>query len=1007
MHERSLLAELRVDRFLRERLAAHLYRAAEPLQIQQWEAPGEPVPFDEAAAGTYTGLRVGDMWGRPWGTTWLRVQGAAPASWFDDKGALPANTRAELFVDLGFTTGQPGFQCEALVWDAAGRPIRGIAPLNNAVTEAVSATGEVDVFIEAASNPDVGSLFSFAPTPVGDPDTAGTDPIYTLRAVDVRLRDLEVAALIADTIALRGLVDQLDPRSPRRAELLIALEAMVDAVDPDDVTGTASAGRAVLAPVLASPAAASAHTLHAVGHAHIDSAWLWPVRETMRKVSRTFSNVLSLMDEDPEFVFAASSAQQYAWMRDYYPDLFERIKKRVTEGRFVPVGSMWVESDTNMPGSEALARQFIAGKNFFLSEFGIDTPDVWLPDSFGYTGALPQIARAAGAQWFLTQKISWNETNRMPHHTFRWEGIDGTRLFTHFPPVDTYNSIVSAAELAHAERNYTDKGRGSVSLLPYGFGDGGGGPTREMTAAIARTGDLEGSPRVVHSTPRTFFETAEAEYPNPEVWVGELYLEFHRGTYTSQLGTKQGNRRSEHLLREAELWAATAAVRAGAAYPAERLQRAWETVLLQQFHDILPGSAIAWVAHDAERNYAFVARELEELIADSLRALAGSGTTTLLANAAPHARDSVASLALAAHTTPVGIAPRREADGWVFENELVRVRVDQRGLIVSAIDLADNREIVAPGEAAGLLQLHRDTPTQWDAWDIDIHYRNTVSDLVDGDVVADGDALVVTRAFGASTVIQRIRLDAGSRVLSLEFDLDWQERQKLLKLAFPLDLHTDHATSEIQFGHIDRATHTNTSWDAARFETVAHRWVRVAEPDFGVAIVNDSTYGHDFTRHSRANGVGTTTTARLSLIRAALFPDPHQDQGRHQLSVGLVIGGEIEDAIAEGYRINLPTRTIEGSDAGVPALVDVSGTGIVVEAVKLAEDSSGDVIVRLYESLGRRAFGRVVPGFDAASVVQTDLLEREIPADGFATEGVGGLLTLRPFQLMTLRFARG
>ncbi len=311
-------------------------------------------------------------------------------------------------------------------------PIKGISPFNNATAAAVDADGRIDVLVEAASNPDVGSLFTFEPTPVGDPATAGDAPLYVLREMSIGLRDIAVWELLQDFRLLHGLLAELDATSARRATLLEGMDAAIDAVDPHDVAGTAQAGRDVLAPLLAAPAASSAHVLHAVGHAHIDSAWLWPVRETARKVSRTFSNVLSLMDEDPEFVFASSSAQQFAWMKEHYPALWERLKARVAEGRFVPVGGMWVESDTNMVGGEAMARQFLEGKTFFLEEFGIDTEEVWLPDSFGYSGALPQIMKAAGARWFLTQKISWNETNRIPHHTFRWEGIDGSRIFTHF-----------------------------------------------------------------------------------------------------------------------------------------------------------------------------------------------------------------------------------------------------------------------------------------------------------------------------------------------------------------------------------------------------------------------------------------------------------------------------------------------------------------------------------------------------------------------------------------------
>ncbi|WP_022878782.1 glycoside hydrolase family 38 C-terminal domain-containing protein, partial [Microbacterium sp. B19] len=746
--------------------------------------------------------------------------------------------------------------------------------------------------------------------------------------------------------------------------------------------------------------------LHAVGHAHIDSAWLWPVRETARKVSRTFSNVLSLMDEDPEFVFASSSAQQFAWMKQHYPALWERLKERVAEGRFVPVGGMWVESDTNMVGGEAMARQFLEGKTFFQEEFGIDTEEVWLPDSFGYSGALPQIMRAAGARWFLTQKISWNETNRIPHHTFRWEGIDGSRIFTHFPPVDKYNSEVTAADLAHAERNFADKGRARTSLLPYGFGDGGGGPTREMTATIARAHSLEGAPIVKHSTPREFFETAEAEYADPAVWAGELYLEFHRGTYTSQLRTKQGNRRSEHLLREAELWAATAAVRTGADYPAATFRRLWQLVLLQQFHDILPGTSIAWVHRDAERNYAAIAAELEQIIADSLRVVAGEGDRVLAVNAAPHARTGVPALGIAAASEVRDVAPRAEGEGYVLDNGVVHAVIDARGLLISLVEVASGREVVPEGQAAALFQLFRDTPTQWDAWDIDETYRRHVTPLDSAAAVRiDGDAVVVERTFGDSRLVTRIALAAGSRTVRLSIDVDWHEQQKLLKLAVPVDVHTDRAASEIQFGHITRPTHTNTSWDAARFETAAHRWVRVAEPGFGVAVTNDSTYGHDITRHERGAG-GTFSLVRLSIIRGAMFPDPQQDQGEHHLEVGIVVGADVADAVTEGYRTNLPLRVIEGA-GDVEPLVALDRDGIVVEAVKLAHDGSGDVIVRLYEALGQRQAATLRAGFEVTAVAETDLLEREVDAAAVSSVAGGAVeLDLRPFQLVTLRLKR-
>lgn len=1010
MHDSSSLVEARVRRFRTERVVPAFYRKTAALEVSAWEVPDEPVPFTEAVASTFQPFEIGAPWGRAWGTVWFHATGAVPAGW-----PVDGNTSIELVVDLGFTDAGPGFQAEGLVYAASGRILKAVEPRNRGVPLALDPADDVspgvhtvDLYIEAAANPNVAHSFGFKPTPLGDKATAGEEPLYRLRRLELALLDVPVWELEQDFEALVGLLEQLPLNSQRRAQVLHTLDRAVDVMDPDDIAGTAAAGREILASALTRPASASAHRVHAVGHAHIDSAWLWPVRETVRKVARTFSNVCDLIDRNPGFVFAASSAQQYAWLQEFYPDLFERVREKVASGNFVPVGGMWVESDTNMPGGEALARQFVAGKRFFLEELGVDTLEVWLPDSFGYSAALPQIVAAAGARWFLTQKTSWNETNVMPHHTFRWEGIDGTQIFTHFPPVDTYNSDLGAADLARAERQYAEKGVGTMSLVPFGHGDGGGGPTREMLAAAERTHSLEGSPAVTLSSPKRFFEAAEAEYPHPPVWSGELYLEFHRGTYTSQARTKRGNRRSEHLLREAELWATTATVRTGAEYPAAALQQAWRTVLLQQFHDILPGSSIAWVHQEAERNYAQVAQSLEQVIDTAVRTLLGRGDQTAVLNAGPYVQQNVPALG-GSTPRPEATAEnsvRAEGPGFVLDNGKVRVSIDSAGLIRSIRDLDADREVVPSGAAANLLQLHRDTPTQWDAWDIDEHYRRNVSDLtgVEHIEIADG-TLEVTRRFGDSRVTQTIRLAADSPTVDIRTEIDWHERQKLLKLAFPLDVHTDRAASEIQFGHVYRPTHSNTSWDVARFETVAHRWVHVGESDYGIAVANDSTYGHDITR-GQGEGRSSTTTVRLSLLRAPLFPDPQADQGLHTMNVSLRVGATVPDAVFEGYRINLPLRRIEGVGATeVEPLVRVDGPGIVVEAVKLAEDGSGDVVVRLYEAHGTRARGTITATFGIDTVTETDLLERETPAAAIrSVEGPTARLELRPFQLVTLRF---
>ena len=1008
MHDNSILVRARIARFVSERIEPAIYRDRRPLTIEAWEVPDEPVPFSEARAATYRPFTVGQPWGKPWGTTWFHVTGQAPVEWQAE------GTRIELLVDLGFTSGQSGFQAEALVFRTDGSVIKAIEPFNAYVP--IDAGGTVDLYIEAASNPDVAAGGFTRPTRMGDTLTSGIEPIYSLRHIDIALLDREVWQLDREFVALGGLMAQLPHSTMRPAEIQRALERAMDIMDPHDIAQTARAGRAELAGVLAKPASASAHRITAVGHAHIDSAWLWPVRETIRKCARTFSNVLQLMDEDSEFVFACSSAQQYAWIKEFYPELFERIRARVAEGRFVPVGGMWVESDTNLISGESMARQLIAGKSFFQREFGVEPQEVWLPDSFGYSGALPQIVAAAGSRYFLTQKISWNETNVFPHSTFDWEGIDGTRILTHFPPVNTYNSDLSAAELALSEHNYAEKGDANSSLVPFGYGDGGGGPTREMLAAAKLTRSLEGSPTVEISSPQSFFERAKAEYATPPVWTGELYLEFHRGTYTSQARTKRGNRRSERLLREAELWAATAAIRSGFVYPYARLEQLWHTVLLQQFHDILPGTSIAWVYRVAEQEYARVETELEAIISAALGSLSAadgdSGPVTSF-NASPFEVDGIAPLSSGVAATVGSVRLERIGDGFVLESDRARFELDGSGRIRSAIDLRTGRETIPPGALAAELQLFRDTPTQWEAWDIDVHYQRhgEVIDAVDGVAVTEDSGRVTvtfTRSFGASRLSQQFSLEAGSASIEIATHVDWHERQKLLKLAFPLDLRAERAASEVQFGHIYRPTHDNTSWDSARFETSAHRWMQVGEPGFGVAIANDSTYGHDVTRQPRPGG-GTMTVLRQSLLRAPLFPDPDADQGEHDFRASFTIGAEIADAVREGYRLGIPLRSGPlGQGGAVVPLLSIDNPAIVIETVKLAEDRSGDLVVRFYESLGARETAHVTFDVPATGITETDLLERELAeptALVSTTEGLA-LLSLRPFQLVTLRIAR-
>ena len=1012
MHQGTKALEERLDRFIRDRLEPAIYQDHIPLSIQAWQAPREPVPFAFATEQKFDEVSLGWRFGRAWSTIWLKVSGAVPQDW---KSEQEDSHAAEIVIDFGYNTSRSGFQAEALAYDLSGVPIKAIAPKNSWLPWSY-ADKTVEFFLEVAANPDVAGEYTFEPTALGDWDTASEAPLYELKKLHLARRDIQVWELAQDVWTLRGLMLALPAENTRRHLIARALEDMLDAIDPNDVSNSAIEARAKLTDVLNAPANFSSHRIIATGHAHIDSAWLWPIRETIRKCARTFSNVLSLMDEYEDFVFSASSAQHYKWIKEHYPIVFAGIQEKVKAGQWKPVGGMWVECDGNLPGSEAMVRQFVYGQKFFRENFDLQAKEAWLPDSFGYSGSLPQIVRQSGITSFLSQKMSWNQVNRMPHHTFWWEGIDGSRVFTHFPPVDSYISEISGAELAHAEANFSDKGRSTISLVPFGWGDGGGGPTREMIAAARRTGDLEGSPKVKMGSADEFFGEAKAENDNLPVWRGEMYLELHRGVLTTQHRTKHGNRRNEALLREAELWASYATIKLGAAYPSEKLAEIWESILLMQFHDILPGTAIAWVYKEVENRHAQITQELRDIIDSSLKLLANdsSGATASLmrANSTPSSRHNLQALSIGVLENPAKPASISEGkDQVVLDNGILRVSVDRTGRITSLVSISNNRDAIAEGIPANEFQLHNDTPTRWDAWDIDENYRNTkqVLDRVDEfhSNLEHGCAVIETKRHIASpgrprsTIVQTLRLEPGSNALDIGVEVDWHESEKFLKLAFPIDIHAEEVAAETQFGFVKRPTHVNTSWDFARFETSQHKYLFLEERDWGVAFANDSTYGFDVQRTTESNGA-TVTSVRFSLLRAPKFPDPEADQGSHSMRFKIRPTATIQDAVHLGYELNTPAIEVLGNRPVEP-LVTSAASQVIVETVKLAEDASGDLIVRLYESTGGRCSSLISFAGSASSISLTDFLEAPVSVEKTSGDSIN--LEFRPFQVVTLRVA--
>lgn len=1005
MHSDRDLVEKRIRRELWERVLPLVHPDRRPLTV----AAGPDLDQLEA-------FEPGSSWGAPWATTWFELTGDIPADW--------AGARVEAVIDLGFHQRAAGFQCEGLVVDVATdgtvTPLQGIHPrrTNYAVE---SRPGPVRLRVEAASNP---MFAQFTPSPLGSLHTAGDRPLYRFREASIVVVDPEAEALAYDIEVLDGVMRSLASDDPRRARLLRTLAATLDRV-PD-----IAAARQTIAPAMAEDFGdATRHRAVAIGHAHIDTAWLWPLRETMRKCTRTFASAVALMDDYPEYLFCCSSAQHHAWIEQQHPELFARIGERVERGQWIPVGGMWVEADMNLPSGESLVRQIVFGQRYFEEKFARRCTEVWIPDVFGYPAGLPQVFAAGGMHRFVTQKLSWNKQNRFPHSTFWWEGLDGTRVLTHFPPVDTYNAEITPSEFAFSIARFRDHGWSGDSLMPFGHGDGGGGPTREMLERARRLAHIDPRATLEIGTPAAMFERIEQDAslgaPVP-VWRGELYFETHRGTLTSQLKTKLGNRRCERLLVEAELWSTTLGRRA-------EIDELWKQVLTLQFHDILPGSSIAWVHEDAERTFADIEAELQTRIGELLADAVGEGLW--LANPADASIDEVVvvesavtgehvqrladgSIALRVTVPALGVAelaPRPVADRVVLSdtsmtNGHLAVRWDAHGSITSIIDLRAARELVPVGRLAAVLELAPDHPVEYDAWDLESWTRAAGEPLsgsrdVAVEIVDDGPLVGrvrVRRRFGPSSSIVTYELHADSRQLLVHVELDWHHDEHLLSMAFPIDVRADQAMCDIQFGVVGRPTHPSSPWDAAKFEVCAHRYVDLAEPDFGVAILNTGRFGH----HVFDGGV------RVSLARAARYPDPGADRGHHEVTLAIrTHDAGLADVRSAAARLNAPLRVIEGGSGHVRSpIVVVTGAdgsearGVEIDAVKLADDGSGDLIVRLHEAIGNRTRIAVATPDRIAAAWYCNLLEEvetgEEVGDGAVT------LTVRPFQIITLRLRR-
>ena len=894
---------------------------------------------------------------------------------------------------------------------------------------------------------------------------AGAQPLmeaFALVQINTPLRDFITTARVA-----LGVATCLDDGHPARGAILNALDAAFKQLDTREPFGDGfyagvPQAHAVLRREIAAAGAPLEVTVYAAGHAHLDVAWLWTLGQTRRKAGRTFHNVMRLMEQFPEYRFTQSQPQLYDFVRQDYPALFEAIKARVKEGRWEPLGGMWVEADCNLSGAESLARQFLLGRTFFREHFGpgADSPILWMPDVFGYTWSLPQLIKQAGLEYFFTIKISWNQYNRIPYDTFWWQGLDGTRVLTHFSPTpeqnapaSTYNAQATPADVIKSWQNFQQKELSRDVLMAFGYGDGGGGPTREMLENIREMASFPATPRVRHDTALNFFRQLEADVDERlPVWKGELYLEYHRGTYTTQSRNKRANRKSEFLLHDAEFLAACAAAlvhqqaAADVPYPHADLRRAWELVCLNQFHDIIPGSSIHEVYAESHEQYAEI-RELGKRVRDNALALlaAAHGADLLLVNPTsfpcrnpafwPEGDAGRAAPGISAQPVHGGVlldvgeippysvqplaavagspeAMPLEASSTHLENDFLRVELNTAGDITRLYDKQNRREVLSPGGVANQFQAFADRPMKWDAWDVDIFYDDTLwlaepaESIEVTEVGPLRAALTVRRRILHSIYTQHISLYHNSPRLDFDTVIDWRERHILLKVAFPVDVLAPTATFEIQWGNVERPTHRNTSWDWARFETCAHKWVDLSEGDYGVSLLNDCKYGHDIQDQAPHGGL-----IRLSLLRSPTNPDPEADLGEQRFVYSLLphAGRWNEETVAQAYALNdpllvfaasTPPGKIRSLTPPTGSFVCVDRSNVVIETVKQAEDGDG-IIVRLYESRRRRGVVTLHTAFPLKGVWRSNLLEEEQEALPHEAHSVA--FSIKPYEIVTLR----
>ncbi|KAF9975357.1 Glycoside hydrolase, 38 vacuolar alpha mannosidase [Actinomortierella ambigua] len=999
-------------------LTAYLYShrsAAAITDLSVYSVPDlKRIPFKDAIASkAFKPTQVGASFGPSWSTHWFKLSIDVPKEW--------AGQPVELLWDSNN---------EAMVWSTDGIPLQGLTGgggdtrrIEYVLTKNAKGGERIHLLIEMACN----GLFGAGRNGelIAPPDE---NRVFQLSKVEIAVPNKDAWRLYWDIQVIVGMAKELAADNPRGQEALYVCNQIVDHFNRANVKASLETCLKIAQAFLNKKASASSHLVTAVGNCHIDTCWLWPYAETRRKTARSWSSQLRLMEDYPEYVFVCSQAQQFEWLAQDYPELFKQIQTAAKKGQFQPIGATWVEMDCNIPSGEALCRQFLYGQRLYKEYFGAYCSIFWLPDTFGYSAQLPQIMKQAGCKYFFTQKLSWNNINKFPNTTFIWVGLDGTKVLTHMAPAETM-------------KKNRDLAFSNASLLPYGNGDGGGGPQRSMLERLRRMKDTDGLPRCQMGGAEEFYDSVAKNATGLQEWKGELYFELHRGTYTSQAPTKWYNRKLEILLRELEIVAsARLSHAAGYEYPKEELDEMWKNVLLNQFHDALPGSSIELANKDIRAIYRDVEAKAKRLLKEAFESFRPNNNgspqdghihyvfnslgwprseiievpATESFNCSQYSSDGTTGFVYVeqvdsfrfkcvddAVELPKNVRAHAQDDSIVLENDLVRAKFNEQGHLISFYDIQEDRELVPKGLAGNVLVLFEDIPLYWDAWDVEIYHLNTRRGIQSSRATVEQAGplratIIVEHTISAtSRARQVISLDAVSTRLDFALSVDWDENRTMLKVEFPWDIRSDYATYDTQFGVIQRTTTFNTSIDYAKFEVCGHKFADLSEHGYGVALLNDCKYGYS------CHG----NVMRLSLLRSPKAPDYHCDIGHHEIKFAAYPHkGTFHESrvVQEALQFNIP-MTIQLDDSSIFSIRGAKN--VILDTIKKAEDSNR-IIVRLHEAYGGRAVFQLSSTRGIKNVVRCDILERDGEHVEFdAQESVTERIVLNAFEIVTLKVA--